>query len=440
MPPSTDLSPWLVDAARRPGVRIACVAIAVLLGAVGCGDDATDSGGQGAGAVSEDSVPVSEGVDDSSPDAPASDDAPEEATSLDGIEVQLTPLAEGQLDSPIALTTREGSDDLYVAERAGRVQVLTPDGDGGFDVGDQPLIDISSNVSTDAELGLLGLTFSPDGGTLYLSHSDADQNTRLVEYTMDGDVVDEASERELVYLEDEFANHNGGQITFGPDGYLYYALGDGGGAGDPLSSGQDVDQLFGKILRLDPAAGTADVPYGVPADNPFVDEGRPEIYLYGVRNPWRFSFDRATDDLWIGDVGQNEYEEVDLLPAADGAGIGANLGWSEIEGDHVFEGGTEPEGAVRPIYEYSHADGGCSVTGGYVYRGSAVPALYGTYVFGDYCVGEVLGLVEQDGELLDEGSLGVNVAPGSLVSFGEDADGELYVISSTEGLLRIDPA
>jgi glucose/arabinose dehydrogenase len=435
------VSNFLQDAARRPSVRIACVLVAVLLGALGCGSD--DEGTAGDGAAPDDSIPVSEAPDSTaSTELPDSGSTPEEATSLDGVEVQLTPVAEGQLDSAIALATREGTDDLYVAERAGRVQVLTPDGDGGYDVADEPLVDISDNVSSEAELGLLGVTFSPDGSRLYLSHSDADQNTRLVEYTMDGDQVDLASERELVYLEDPFANHNGGQITFGPDGYLYYALGDGGGGGDPLSSGQDPDQLFGKILRLDPTAGSGDVPYGVPADNPFVDGGgRPEVYLYGVRNPWRFAFDRATEDLWVADVGQNEYEEISLLPAADGgAGLGANLGWSELEGTHPFDGGTEPEGAVGPIFEYAHSDGGCSVTGGYVYRGEAIPELYGTYVYGDYCVGDVRGLVEQDGEVLDEGSLGLDALPGSLVSFGEDADGELYVISSTEGLLRVDPA
>ena len=428
----------LLDASRRPAVRVA-FAIAVLLGAIGCSDTDEGSGSTGP----DDSVPISGGSGTtSSLDAGSEGTAAAEATSLDGIEVQLTPVA--SLDSPIAMATREGTDDLYVAERAGRVQVLTSDGDDGFEVGDEALIDISDNVSTESELGLLGLTFSPDGSRLYLSHSDADGNTRLVEYAMDGDAVDESTERELFYLEDEFGNHNGGQITFGPDGYLYYALGDGGGAGDPLQSAQDPTQLFGKILRIDPFGATDGEAYSVPADNPFADgvDGRPEIYLYGVRNPWRFSFDRETADLWIGDVGQGEWEEVDLLPAAGGAGagLGANLGWSEVEGTHPYEGGTEPEGAIAPIFEYSHEDGGCSVTGGYVYRGSAIPDLQGTYVFGDYCAGELRGLVEQDGEVLAEGPLGPTVTEGSLVSFGQDDDGELYVISNTAGLLRIDPA
>jgi glucose/arabinose dehydrogenase len=427
----------LQDASRRPSVRIACVLIAVLLGALGCGTSDDDAGD---GAVPDDSVPVSDAPTTAPTEGGDDPDTPDEATSLEGIDVQLTPVA--QLDSPIAMTTREGDDDLYVAERAGRVQVLTPDGDGGYTVGDEPLVDISDNVSTEAELGLLGVAFSPDGSRLYLSHSDADQDTRLVEYTMDGDVVDLESEREVFFMDDPYANHNGGQITFGPDDQLYYAIGDGGGSGDPLQSAQDLDQLFGKILRIDPVGGSAEVPYGVPADNPFVDgDGRPEVYVYGVRNPWRFSFDRATDDLWIGDVGQNEYEEIDFLPAADGpAGIGANLGWSELEGTHEFDGGSAPEGAISPIFEYSHQDGGCSVTGGYVYRGSAIPELYGTYLYGDYCVGDVRGIVEQDGEVLDEGSFGVDVPPGSLVSFAQDAAGELYVISNTEGLLRVDPA
>lgn len=426
------MSPFLQDAARRPSVRIAAVAVAVLLGALGCGTD--DDGG----VVSGDSVPVVDGPATTSDD---DGDSTADAAGLDGIEVQLTPIA--QLSSPIALATREGSDRLYVAERAGRVQVLTPDGDGGYDVDDGPLVDISDNVATEAELGLLGIDFSPDGELLYLSHSDADGDTRLVEYRMDGDTVDLASEREVSFLDNPFGNHNGGQITFGPDGLLYYALGDGGGAGDPLGSGQDLDQLFGKILRIDPTAGNGEVGYGVPDDNPFVGgSGRPEVYLYGVRNPWRFSFDRATDDLWVADVGQDAVEEVNLLPADDGpAGLGANLGWSEMEGSQPFDGGTEPEGAVAPLFEYLHdEDRGCSVTGGYVYRGSAIPELTGVYLYGDYCEGEVRGIVQADGELVEEGLLGVQVPPGSLVSFGEDADGELYVISNTEGLLRVDPA
>ena len=428
----------LLEATRRPAVRVLAVAIAVVLAAVGCSSD--DDGASGGGP--DDSIPVVEETDAAEPaDAAApEDDSLEDVNTLEGVSVGLTEVA--TLDTPIAMATRSGTDDLYVAERAGRVQVLTPDGSGGFVVGDEPLVDISGNVTTGAELGLLGLAFSPDGEHLYLSHSDADANTRLVEYAVDGTTVDPASERELLYLEDEFPNHNGGQITFGPDGDLYYALGDGGGAGDPLQSGQDPTQLFGSILRIDPDGGSGDAEYGVPADNPFADgaEGRPEVYLYGVRNPWRFSFDRTTDDLWVGDVGQNLYEEIDLLPAEDGSGLGANLGWSEMEATHTFDGGSEPADHTPPIFEYGRDGGACSVTGGYVYRGSAIPDLYGAYVYGDYCVSELRGLVQEDGEVLDEASLGASVEPNSLISFGEDGDGELYVLTSTGGVFRIEPA
>ncbi|MCZ7525056.1 MAG: PQQ-dependent sugar dehydrogenase [Acidimicrobiia bacterium] len=219
---------------------------------------------------------------------------------------------------------------------------------------------------------------------------------------------------------------------------LYLGLGDGGGAGDegrghaPGGNGQSLGTLLGKILRLDPrAAGSG--PYAVPADNPFVgvEGARPEIWVYGLRNPWRFSFDRATGDLWIGDVGQNRWEEIDLIPA--GAAAGANLGWNLLEGTHEFRG-APPPGAVPPVFEYPHSEG-CSVTGGYVYRGPRIPQLAGAYLFTDYCDGTIRALRVEDGVLV-EADLGV--ATRGPTSFGEDRTGELYVLSA-EGVLRIDP-
>jgi glucose/arabinose dehydrogenase len=242
--------------------------------------------------------------------------------------------------------------------------------------------------------------------------------------------------RELLRVEDPYPNHNGGHLALGPDGYLYIGLGDGGSGGDPHGHGQDTDTLLGSILRIDPTAPPADGEYGIPADNPFAASGgEPEIWLYGVRNPWRFSFDRATGDLWIGDVGQGEVEEIDRLPATNGrdAGRGANLGWNLMEGSEPFEG-ENPAGGVLPIYEYTHDDG-CSVTGGYVYRGRAIPALTGAYLFADYCEPDLRAVRVAGDEVVEERSWDLSLE--AIQSFGEDADGELYVLLASGPLLRL---
>jgi glucose/arabinose dehydrogenase len=416
--------------------RAAALTVAVVsMGALAAGCYDSDNGARGEN-TSADTAPV---VDEASSTTLVEDGPDAAAPDLEAVDVQLTEVA--QLDVPIAMATREGTGNLYVAERVGRVQVLMP-GDGGFATATEPLLDISDDVVTDGERGLLGLTFSPDGEHLYLSFSNRDGDSRVTEYEMDGDAVVEESRRELIALDDPYSNHNGGQISFGPDGFLYVAFGDGGLGGDPLRAGQDPEQLFGKILRIDPSGGGGDGAYGIPADNPYADGdgGRPEVYLYGVRNPWRFSFDWTTGDLWIGDVGQGLYEEIDYLPAADGAGLGANLGWNQMEGLHTYEGGTEPDNHTPPIFEYDRDNGECSVTGGYVYRGEAIPELRGAYVYGDYCLSEIQGLVQEDGEVVQQAPLGIASDPGTLISFGQDADGELYVLASSGQVSRIDPA
>lgn len=401
------------------------------LGLAGCGDD--DGGASG---VTTTERPASEGE----PPAGDSTTAPAAESPLDRIEITATPVA--QVDSPTALVVRPGSQTMYVAERAGRVRPVTVTGSGPdrtYQVGD-PVLDISANVVADGERGLLDIEFSDDGGTLYVHYSLAPSgDARVAAYTMAGDAVDTGSYRELLAVEDPFPNHNGGEMEFGPDGYLYIALGDGGGGGDPEGNGQDTQALLGKILRIDPANPSGGQEYGIPADNPFADGegGRPEVWLYGVRNPWRFSFDRANDDLWIGDVGQNEWEEIDQLPAAAGGGRGANLGWNEMEATHPYEGGSNPDGGVLPVFEYSH-DEGCSVTGGVVYRGSAIPGLAGAYLFSDYCQGDVRALRVRDGQVTEERSFDAHVD--QLVAFAEDADGEVYALSLLGGIYRLDPA
>jgi glucose/arabinose dehydrogenase len=344
--------------------------------------------------------------------------------------VRLTPteVASG-LESPVAFATRVNDDRLYIVEQGGRVRIVA-----GGETLERPVLEV--DVSNGNEQGLLGLVFSEDGTKLYVDYTDPNGDTHVDEYTMNGDVADPASRRELLFIDDPYPNHNGGDLTIGPDGMLYITLGDGGAAGDPQQRAQDLGQLFGKIMRIDPQPSGAR-PYTIPADNPFVDRAgaRPEVWMYGLRNPWRFSFDRATQDVWIGDVGQNQWEEIDF--AAAGTAAGSNWGWDLREGTHEFEGPPPPD-AREPLFELSHADGNCSVTGGYVYRGAAIPALRGAYVFADYCRAELIGLVQRDGALADQALLGVQTS--EVTSFGEDAAGELYVLSRSGSVYRLDPA
>jgi glucose/arabinose dehydrogenase len=234
-------------------------------------------------------------------------------------------------------------------------------------------------------------------------------------------------------VDQPYSNHNGGNLAFGPDGYLYIGLGDGGSGGDPHGNGQSLTTLLGKMLRIDPTL-LEDRPYAIPSDNPFVgrEGARPEIWAYGLRNPWRYSFDRATGDLWIADVGQSAWEEIDVQ--SSGSDGGENYGWNRMEGDHPFEGDA-PADVVRPVFEYSHDDGGCTVTGGYVYRGRAIPALARAYLFADFCLGRLEAIRLQDGGGAEHRILGPVVR--NVSSFGEDARGELYVLSLEGTVSRI---
>jgi len=411
---------------------------------------ASDTGGRrAAGTATNTSAPT--GV---APGPTIGDPGPGPVT-IAGVELRLEQIA--KLDTPVALVPRPGTDDLYVAEQGGKVRIVrverTIDAKTNFvtrtSYSVEPVIvlDLSDLTDPAGEQGLLGIVFSSDGQRLFVDYTDHDGNSHIVEYPMTGDRADGRNPRELLVVQQPFPNHNGGSLAIGPDGFLYIGFGDGGSRGDPNGNGQNRDVLLGKILRIDPDSRSGDRPYGIPDGNPFAHGGgAPEVWLYGVRNPWRFSFDR--DNLWIGDVGQNLIEEVDLLrptsnpeagsPDAE-AGRGANLGWNHMEGSQPFEGGTAPAGAIAPLFDYPHTGGNCSVTGGFVYRGQAIPALTGVYVFGDYCVGELRGLLQRNGTKLDERSLGVTVGQG-LTSFGQDNDGELYVLNSSGPVLRIGPA
>ncbi len=367
------------------------------------------------------------------------------APQWEQLPLELTLIAEYEEAEPIALASRSGTTDLYVAMRSGvinRIEVTFTKGAGRerISTSTRAVLDITEMVSTRGEGGLLGLAFSTDGRFLYVSYTDTTGDSVIDEYDIDRRteaVVD--SRRELLRVDQPFENHNGGHIAFGADGFLYVGFGDGGSAGDPEGNGQDPSTLLGSIVRIDTFAD-GDDPYTIPSGNPFAaeDDGAEEVFLYGVRNPWRFSFDSVNGDLWIGDVGQDSFEEINYLPAATGNGVGANLGWNAMEGTSAFEGASEPEGHVPPLFDYPTDSSNCSVTGGYVYRGELHPILEGVYVFGDYCSGTIWGLqVGDDGVAARE--LMVSSPRNQLVSFGEGGDGELYVLQSGGQILRIEP-
>lgn len=324
---------------------------------------------------------------------------------------------------PIALVARSGTDKTYVAERGGTVRILN---DGNLSA---PILDISRDTTAGGERGLLGIAFSPDGTKLYVSYTNRSGDSRIDEFEANGDSIDTGSRRNVLGLAQPFANHNGGHIVFGPDGYLYIGFGDGGSQGDPRNNGQNYDAMLGSILRIDPKP-SGNKAYSIPPDNPFVNGGGlPEIWLKGVRNPWRFSFDSRTGDLWIGDVGGTQREEVDFLPAPE-RGRGANLQWPLQEGTLRLKGAA-PADSVAPVFEYDHNDqGGCSITGGVVYRGQRFPSLQGTYLMGDYCTGLIWALVpNRDGGVVRR-QLSMSPARiGDLSSFGTDSKGEMYAMS-----------
>jgi glucose/arabinose dehydrogenase len=352
----------------------------------------------------------------------------------------LEPVADG-LDSPVGIVASgDGGEQLHVLELAGRIRVIEADGT----LRAEPFVDLRSRVLAGGERGLLGLAFHPDyarNGRLFVHYSRAGDGATVVsELRAAGDrrTADPDSERVLLLVTQPFANHNGGQLAFGPDGFLYIGLGDGGAGGDPFGNAQNTNVLLGKILRLDvdaePPAGRA---YAIPDDNPFAPAGvrpgggAPEIWAYGLRNPWQFSFDADEGALYIGDVGQGRWEEVNRQ-AADSRG-GENYGWAVMEGRHCFQSDCDQAPYVKPIAEYSH-DLGCSITGGHVYRGTRQPDLVGIYVFADYCSGLVFTLH------VDEGTVTPKVVLESglrITAFGTGGDGEVYLAHAGGSIHRV---
>ena len=334
------------------------------------------------------------------------------------------------LEQPLAMAVRSGDPALFIAQKTGKVVAVR---DGIVDP--VPVLDLRSQVSLGGEQGLLGIAFSPDGRDMYVNYTDTNGDTHVTGYEMQAGRAVTATRRDVLFVDQPYSNHNGGNLMFGPDGYLYVGLGDGGSGGDPQGNGQSLSTVLGKMLRIDPTP-FGDRPYRVPEDNPFVGraDARPEIWAYGLRNPWRYSFDRQTGDLWIGDVGQSAWEEVDVQHA-DSTG-GENYGWNRMEGDHPYGGAEPPSQAIRPVYEYSH-DEGCVVTGGYVYRGNDIPDLVGAYVFADFCAGMIEALRMKDGRVIEHRVLGPVVS--DLSSFGEDGHGELYAMSLSGGVFKLAP-
>lgn len=354
--------------------------------------------------------------------------------------VKLTPVADG-FTRPLYLTQAgDDSNRIFIVEQVGKIWIMQ---EGQLE--DEPFLDIADIISPGAlanpfsEQGLLGLAFHPDyreNGAFFIYYTNRRGSTVVARYHVDADdpdIADAASGQILFELAQPYANHNGGHIEFGPDGYMYIALGDGGAANDPLGAGQNRQLLLGAILRIDIDGAE---PYAIPPDNPFVEDAaaRDEIWAYGLRNVWRFSFDRATGDMYMADVGQNQWEEINFQPS-DSVG-GENYGWNVWEGKHVFAGGYAPN-HVPPIFEYSHSLG-CSVTGGVVYRGAAISELQAVYLFGDWCSGRIWGAWRdkewawQAAELMNTGL--------PISSFGEDEAGEVYVIDYAGAVYRFDPA
>ena len=343
----------------------------------------------------------------------------------------------GEFDSPLFVTQPVGDSSLYVVEQGGRIIQVKPNGK------ESTLLDISDEITVGGEQGLLSAAFAPDyrnSGLFYVDYTNTNGDTRVVEYrTQNNGKVDERSARTLLEVPQPYSNHNGGLLLFDDDGNLLVGLGDGGAAGDPERNGQDLGALLGKILRIDPSGEDEDLDYAIPKDNPHVgdDDAAPEILSYGLRNPWRFSFDSKTGALWIGDVGQNSLEEIDYL---DKPGQDANFGWSAFEGTERFNDDEEAPGAIDPVLTYGR-DAGCSVTGGHVVRDRELESLYGRYLYADFCQGQLRSFdaesAAEEGTASDDQALGLQVP--SISSFGEDQRGRVYAVSLDGSVFRLVP-
>ncbi len=419
------VGPSAASAGRARAARrwFGSVGALVLLAAVGCADETEDAPAQAESAGSDDAA------------TPASE----------GPSVSATPL-DTKLDAPtVVLGAADGT--LLIAERAGTVRRVDPADPS------QPklVLDVVADVGdTSGEKGLLGLALSPGEDELYASYTRAEDGASVVKiFPLGDDGIAAASGREMLVVPQPFSNHNGGNLVVDADGLLWFGLGDGGDGGDPDGNGQNPATLLGSMLRVRPTLN-GDEPYEIPDDNPFADgstpdgapsnsaAAAPEAWAFGLRNPWRFTFDSATGDLWIADVGQGEWEEINHVTADDGLGEGANFGWNRREGAHPYSEGPDPadeqDDLVDPAFDYDHAGGRCSVTGGVVVRDSpGLPDLDGVYLWADLCEGVLHGLRTDGDAAVTDLDLGAEV-PG-ITSFGTAADGQVYAVSVGEGQL-----
>ncbi len=371
-------------------------------------------------------------TDNSSTGSPSTASAPSTIPAVVGDPIVAGEVV-GEFDQPIGLAVRAGDDALWFVEQSGRVVRF----EGGAST---TALDLTGRVSSGGEQGLLGLVFTPDGGTAYVNFTDVDGVTTITEYTVDGDTLDAASERIVLQVPQPYSNHNAGDLAFGPDGMLYIPLGDGGSGGDPERNGSNPETLLGSLLRIDPTA-RAGQPYTIPEDNPFASgplpdgtTGAPEVWAWGLRNPWKISFDPVTGDLWIPDVGQNEFEEINVVgPSVDGtAARAADFGWSAFEGTERFNTDVADSGRVTaPVLTYSHADG-CSISGGAPYRGTSIPELSPAFVYSDYCTGTIWAL-----DLAGGRNLTLLEGFDSVASVRAGPDGELYVLERSGTVYRL---
>lgn len=448
MAPAVCQAPVMRDVSRRRRLLGPMVVLSLVLAACGYGYESTIGADEGEPGVTVTTTmsPADEpgtsstvaGADSSTTASPAeTTGAPEPGAPLQGLALEQI-LADESLHQPTYATAPEGDDRLFVLERVGRIRIVDPD----QGLLDDSFLNIAERVSSNGiERGLLGLAFHPDyaeNGRFFVYHTDLDGRRRLAEYTVSADDPDRGdldSERVLFALEQPAESsdirHYGGMLKFGPDGMLYVSSGDGA---DFRNQGQNPETLFGVVMRLDV---DSDVPYGIPPDNPFVGGGGAgEVFVYGLRNPWRISIDPVEGLLYIADVGQGNWEEVNVLPLDQG---GANMGWYLMEGTHCYTQECDPTGLTLPVIEYDHEDG-CSVTGGHPYRGEAIPELHGVYFYSDWCGQWVRSFRYVDGEATEQTDWSEDLPEaGQVNAFGVDGAGELYILNFAGALYKIVP-
>ncbi|MBV0881534.1 PQQ-dependent sugar dehydrogenase [Noviherbaspirillum sp. L7-7A] len=415
--PELAMKPWIKHIFKLP----VCLA-GMLAGCGGSGGDGTSPATGSAGLSSE---PAGQPATAFIP--PSADAAPALAAKA---------VASG-LSSPVFLTAPDGDTRLFIVERGGSIRIVQ---DGGLLP--MPFLDIRGRTTTDGERGLLSMAFDPayaENGFFYVYYTDLNGDIAIDRYRVSANPAQADSLSALRILSiphPQFSNHNGGLLRFGPDGYLYVGTGDGGSQGDPFANAQNTGVLLGKLLRIDVSATSAGTLYAIPATNPFLNQPgkRAEIWAYGLRNPWRYAFDASTSLLYIADVGQNKREEIDIAPTEQG---GLNYGWNVMEGEVCFTGDAcDSRGLTLPALEYGRDGGACAIVGGFVYRGAAIPGLQGVYLYSDLCAGWIKGLRYANGTTAAGMDFG-RLASGAILSFGEDAQHELYLLTVEGNVYRI---